>query len=396
MSSGAGKPKAALWKRVVLTLVSTAFSLGIAELAVRALGLTDPVLRDADPVLGWAPIPNADGWWTREGRAHVHITEWGFRGVDAPPGEPPAGTLRVALIGDSYVEARQIALESTIGVQLENDLGCLDRPVEVQAFGVSGFGTAQELLLYGDRVRAYHPDVVLLAFLTGNDVADAVAAIRMDDDPSPYFTLSADGALVLDESFRDSPLFRMRESDSGLLWIRRHSQLVRALRAIGGHGNGAARGELGLSDEVYSPPTSPAWRDAWTLTEALLARLDHDVRADGARFGVVVLSNAIQVDPDRAVRERYRESIHAADLFYPDHRIASAGAQGGYAVLELAPPLLTYAEAHDVELHGFPNTAMGTGHWNEEGHRVAAETTARWLCGNDALGASPRAGDGGP
>jgi hypothetical protein len=379
-------PKPAAWKRALLMLVSTAFSLAIAEAAVRAMGVTDPVLRDADPVLGWAPIPDADGWWTREGHGHVHITEHGFRGVDEAPGRAPEGTLRVALIGDSYVEARQIALESTIGARLEPDLArCLGRPVDVQAFGVSGFGTTQEYLLYRERVAAYHPDLVLLALLTGNDVADEVASIRMDDDPSPYFTRDARGGLVLDTSFRTSEVFRSRTSDSGMLWLRRHSQLVRALRAIGGHGNGAARGELGLSDEAYGPPRTDAWREAWAITEAVLVRFAADVRADGSQFGVVVLSNAIQVDPDAAVRERYRESIGADDLFYPDRRIEAAGARDDYAVLALAPRLRAYAESHGVQLHGFPNTAMGTGHWNEEGHRVASEESARWVCARPEL-----------
>ena len=102
-------------------LCSTLFSLGLAEVAVRVMGITDPVLREADPVLGWAPIPNADGWWTREGRGHVHITQYtDFAAWTLLPGHAAEGGLRVALVGDSYVEARQIALEDTIGVRLES------------------------------------------------------------------------------------------------------------------------------------------------------------------------------------------------------------------------------------------------------------------------------------
>jgi hypothetical protein len=32
----------------------------------------------------------------------------------------------------------------------------------------------------------------------------------------------------------------------------------------------------------------------------------------------------------------------------------------------------TYAQDHQVYFHGFPNTAMGTGHWNQRGNRFAA------------------------
>jgi hypothetical protein len=31
-----------------------------------------------------------------------------------------------------------------------------------------------------------------------------------------------------------------------------------------------------------------------------------------------------------------------------------------------------YAQEHQVYFHGFSNTAMGTGHWNERGNRFAA------------------------
>lgn len=377
----AARPRPALWKRVVLMLVSTLFSLGIAEVAVRALGITDPVFRETDPVLGWRPVAGADGWWTREGRARVVITEYGFRGVAVPPGEPAPGTLRIAVVGDSYIEARQVALEDSFGALLESDLGgCVPARVEVLAFGVSGFGTAQEYLLYRERIAAYHPDVVVLALLTGNDIADNQPDLRPGEGPSPYISVGADGGLVVDESFRDTELFQMRSADSGLLWFRRHSQLVRALYSIGGHGDGASRGELGLSDEIYAAPATDLWRDAWARTEAIVARYARDVREDGGRFVVVTLSNAIQVDPDPDVRERYRETVQSDDLFYPDERIAAAGARDGYPVLSLAPPLLRYAEAHHAWLHGFPNTTMGTGHWNELGHRVAAEETSRWLC----------------
>ncbi len=374
-------PVSTRWKRAALVLFSTLFSLGLAEVAVRVLGITDPVFRETDPVLGWAPVPNADGWWTREGRAHVHITEYGFRGVDVPPGMPTPGTLRVAVVGDSYVEARQVALEDTFGARLQHELGgCAHQPIEVLAFGVSGFGTAQEYLLYRERVAAYHPDVVVLGFLTGNDIADNEPQLRPGGGSSPYFSVGTRGELVLDESFRDSEIFRTRSEDSGLLWLHRHSQLMRLIHGIGGHGDGAMRGELGLSDEIYAAPTDDRWRDAWVRTEAILARFATDVHHDGARFAVVLISNAIQVDPDREVRERYRASIGSEDLSYPNARIVAAGTRDDYPVLDLVPPLREYAEAHRTQLHGFPNTTMGTGHWNELGHRVAAEETSRWMC----------------
>jgi len=34
--------------------------------------------------------------------------------------------------------------------------------------------------------------------------------------------------------------------------------------------------------------------------------------------------------------------------------------------------------------HGFPNTRMGSGHWNEAGNRMAADVVAASLCGNSS------------
>ena len=373
--------RAPLARQLGLASVSLVVSLALAELAVRALGLGEPAFRQPDAVLGWAPVPGAHGRWRREGDADVLITAHGFRGVAVAPGAPRADALRVALVGDSYIEARQVALEASIGGRLGPDLeACAAGPVEVLSFGVSGFGTAQEYLLYRARVAAYAPHLVVLAFLGGNDVADNHPALQSADTARPYFSVDRDDTLVLDASFRESESFRARSEVSTLSSILRSSRLFRALDAVGGHGNGAVRGEIGLSDEVYAPPASDAWRDAWARPEAILRHYAHDVRADGARFAVVALSSATQVDPDPEVRERFRVAVHAESLDYPEQRIAEAGARDGYPVLALPPILRAWAEANDTHLHGFENTALGTGHWNERGHEIASRELARWLC----------------
>jgi hypothetical protein len=155
------------------------------------------------------------------------------------------------------------------------------------------------------------------------------------------------------------------------------------MRLVGGIGRtrrSRERGELGLRDEVYAAPSSDEWRDAWSWTEAILERMNDDVRARGSRFGVVTLSNAIQVDPVADVRAEHARRLGVEDLDYPDRRIAAVGRRAGFSVLTLVPPMRRHAQEQDVQLHGFENTALGTGHWNERGHRVAAELIGEWLC----------------
>ena len=56
----------------------------------------------------------------------------------------------------------------------------------------------------------------------------------------------------------------------------------------------------------------------------------------------------------------------------------------------LAPAMLEYAEANHTYLHGFENKEMGRGHWNQAGHRLAAELIAQTI--ETMLTASTQAG----
>ena len=142
--------------------------------------------------------------------------------------------------------------------------------------------------------------------------------------------------------------------------------------------------EAGIDDAVYSEPATPQWRDAWAITERLFGQLRDEVQGTGARLIVVVLSTDIQVDPDAEMRAEFMRTRGIKDIFYPDRRVAKMAANLGIQSILLAPRLQEIAQREEIYLHGFPNTRMGTGHWNETGHRLAAEVLARDLCSSVA------------
>jgi len=72
--------------------------------------------------------------------------------------------------------------------------------------------------------------------------------------------------------------------------------------------------------------------------------------------------------------------LGVADLNYADRRLGDFAAREGIPVTQLAPALSAYAESHRVFLNGFNAANLGTGHWNETGHRLAGETIAADLC----------------
>jgi len=104
-----------------------------------------------------------------------------------------------------------------------------------------------------------------------------------------------------------------------------------------------------------------------------------EVRAKGAKFLVVTLSNGAQVLPDPNARQQFEKRLGVSDLLYPDNRIRSFGEREGIVVLTLAPELQQYAERNQVFLHGFDKN-IGNGHWNVTGNQVAGELLAKKIC----------------
>ena len=54
-----------------------------------------------------------------------------------------------------------------------------------------------------------------------------------------------------------------------------------------------------LRDEVGLPPTSPEWKEAWRVTEAILRTMRDECRKKGTPFALVTLTRGIQVTPRR-------------------------------------------------------------------------------------------------
>lgn len=381
----------------------------VAETALRVAGYSYPVFYITDLKRGYALKPNAEGWYRKESKVYIRINRDGLR--DREHVQPkPVGTLRIAVIGDSYAEALQVPQENAFWAVMETELQACQqfqgRPIDVINFGVSGYGTAQELITLRERVWDYAPDIVLLAVTTNNDITDNSRALKKTDE-IPYF-IHRDGRLVLDDSFRATRAFQLRQStvNEAGKWVRDHLRVIQAIHE--GHGAikaalaarrapavanepvagpvpaslsgpAAAAADPGIDNMIYRPPGDAIWQEAWRITEELVVLMRDEVRARKATFFLVTLSNGIQVHPDRGAREAFARRVGATDLFYPDLRLKALAERENFPILMLAPELQAYAEQHRVFLHGFGRD-IGNGHWNETGHRIAGELLARWLC----------------
>jgi hypothetical protein len=370
-------------------------ALVIGEIGLRLLGLAKPAFYTYDQYRGWALRPGAQGWDVKEGEAYVRINREGFRGPETTIAKP-AGTVRIAVLGDSFTEAQQVPEDSTFSAVIARSVAACPalrgRKVEVLNFGVNGYGTTQELMTLRHQVWQFSPDIVVLAVFTGNDIMNN--SVTLETERCRPFYVYRDGEMVLAGPLWDSPVTRMQcmmRFESRLRFDPRQSEIIKVLdeswRAVKEHLPGkhhrrheAVGSELGINDVIYKPPADQAWRDAWRVTEGMIEQMNREVKGRGAAFLVLTLSNGIQAWPDPAMRAKYMRRLGVSNLQYPDQRIESLGTHDGFPVLALAPPLSAYADQHHVFLHGFKNTNLGEGHWNELGHHLAGDLIATKLC----------------
>ncbi|HMD42791.1 MAG TPA: hypothetical protein VKH45_06950 [Candidatus Acidoferrum sp.] len=370
----------------------------LAEIALRAARVQfDPQLYRPNRELGWVMRPRASGVVTTETKQYVAINERGFHDKEHSY-EKPINVFRIAVLGNSWTEALQVPLEKNYCSVLEKELvdkRCFGgKPVEVLNFGVAGYSTAQELLELQQEVWKYQPDLVIVALYPARDIANNARDLNNAVDPerSPYFVYRGN-KLVEDDAFQSVAALQPPQiylQNIGYQ-INERSRVLQAIVAVQRFGKirvamasvkdkAEKSGLENLEYAIYAPPSLPAMETAWKVTEGLLMAIRDEVKAHGAKLWIVTLATRPQVIPDASVRRVLMNKIGVQDFSYADDRIKEFGEREGIPVMNLGPALSLYAETHRVYLNGFNEKNFGAGHWNETGHRVAAETIAAELC----------------
>jgi lysophospholipase L1-like esterase len=372
----------------LVVALSLIFALAVVEGALRVLDISYPEFNRLDTKYGWTPRPGADGWYAFEGRTRFAINQDGFRDIDHAI-QKPEGVIRIAVLGDSFTEGREVPLNKTFWKVMEARLqDCAPRgneAFEVLGFGVNGYGAAQELMVLRDKVWKYAPDAVVLAFFTGNDVVNNEPELDRHPDRS-YYRLE-NGALVFDDSRQRSADFGRRKFWTDIKhWFYNRLRTVQVLRQAYLSLKSAYKYRdtplvdqlnAGLQPEIYREPSGP-WVDAWAVTEALVRQIAREAEEGGADFWLATLGNPIQVTAHEALRRKFADSLGVPGLLYPDRRLAKLADTDGLRVVTLVEPLRATAKSLGQSLHG--SSKFAGGHWNTHGHRAAGEVLAGRIC----------------
>lgn len=278
-------PKAV--KAAVLALISALVALAALEVAVRVLRL-DVSASDAlryHPQFGWTLDPDSE--------RTSGITQEGFRHPPVPLGKPP-GVRRLVVLGDSFARGAAYPYEATFAGLLGDWLGGEGDGGErwqVINLGVSGWGTGQQYLALRDIGMAYQPDAVVLQTLPFNDLCNNTLALAhacdTEDSYRPYLVIGDGGELrrTWDQPWRArlrrSALFRLLERRVPALAPPAPEPagdgLTRSRAALDFHRRHAEAAGLEHRVGLYTlrPDESqpPAMREAWTVTDRLIAEI---------------------------------------------------------------------------------------------------------------------------
>lgn len=376
-------------------------------------------LLQEDREIGWVHVPNARLWSPSKGEFEVliRINSKGLHDVEREYAKPP-GTLRVLLLGDSFVEAVQVEIPQNLSSRLQTCLTKqLDRPVEVINAGVIFYGPGDELVFLQSEGLKYQPDLILTGFFVGNDFEN----IQHEEYDSMFLTFGGyryrldNGQLSRYWVSWEEP----EEGEAGPVerWLRRNSRIWHLLKhpesklyrnyideweeELAEQGGGSAVSE----SEAEKPP--PPWyvfayaegfpdspvipeqmQYVWDLWQAILEETRTTVETSGAKYGVFLIPEIAQVDQeayeakvDKLTRKYDMLSVTTWDIEAPNKAIVENLSARGIPVLDLLPPFLAHVSSSDEPLYFAKDY-----HFTPDGHRVAAELLCDWIIDSQLIG----------
>lgn len=377
-----------MFGRLAAVLIGILVPLLLLEAALRVFGPFLPgnydtgayLVRHAE--LGHFHVPGFDGWIKApEFTTRVAISPLGLRDKRTSYAKP-AGTYRVLFLGDSFVEAVQVDMQDGVAERLEVALNQDGRPTEVVNAGVAAYGTGQELLLLDKEGVKYQPDLILLLFFVGNDVANNNYKLELWDGNlklalKPYFTLEKDGSLRLIPGPPPNPpgdvTQRLRDCcvlynvvETGVMNKLNQDYPRERLEAIGGLRTPLAG--------LYDKQPEGEWLRAWQTSEALLARIRDRAAEIGAPLVIAGAPEWRALDAAAWREEIEKNNPRSTRLTSgrlepaaPTDQLAAVAARLGVQYVDLLQPLQQEYERGNRGLYfDFDK------HWTAAGHAVAA------------------------
>jgi hypothetical protein len=320
-----------------------------------------------DPVLGNHYVPDQTGEFIKahgeEIRTRYRINKSGWNSHRDYQEGKPDDVFRIAVIGDSYVEAFQVDVDRSFPFLLEKRLNKVAGAVEVYAYGHSGANLIQYLAVLRHAACKAHPDLVVVNIVP-NDLEESLQGFARVDN---WSVRPVDGGFDL-----------VPPRPSGGLWLKRlvrHSALARYLIVNLEIQRGASavedlfRGDLREYEANVDVSRNVLLKDREALDRFLryaLGALFETTKGCDARLLLVLDANRQAIYAGEDPRE---SRIHIMN-----QAVMDVAGDLGVWVVDLAE---VFSAAWAAENQRFDHELDG--HWNRHGHSLVADAIKTWL-----------------
>lgn len=381
MSTREAAGKGEIFGKLLLSVGAIAVTLIALEIAVRLNVRERRYSYPAgmfvlDPETRHRLAPNFSGILQyNEFETQVHTNGLGMRDVES--NRPQSGRTRILVMGDSYTFGHGVEGKESFPKRLESLLneGNPGRVVEVLNGGVPGYSTVQEVRLLRRLLPKIQPDIVIIAFYSGNDLEFNDLSITFDQSGLGL----VDGEIVERESEPDSHFHRVK------MVLARYSSLYRFItrRIHASPTLGRLAYRTGLSTQDYQLPFKieqfsrvPTARveDRWRDTETVLHTFQSLCARQRCIPLIATIPDGVQYDEDLWARfiHEYGLDPHAYDPDIVRRRLSDVADKLSIGVIDLSSSLANHSRT--APLHHARD-----GHWNAHGHAVAARGLAEFL-----------------
>ena len=347
------------WLRLALGAGATIALLLIAgEVAARLfLPVSDIPWHEGDPLLGYRLRGNQAGHCRGEhGLVSFRLNALGWNNDHEYDTPRQKGRARIAILGDSYVESLYVGRGRRFFDLLEERLGTAGHPTEVFTYGVSGYGTGQEMLLLESEVERHAPDAVVVIF-TPPDLVETACALAPSPEVPCFFGADAD-SLDYRRAVPHQPNRRARALMSSALL--RYAAID--LDLLDSFQRWRAR-NVRFAPMMYALHPPEKWQEAWIVVEACLTRMARRCRARGIPF-LVIPQPVIALESIRDIEAM----PDGGDPELPARRLKELAQRESFAFFDLSGAF----PGCDLKTGYDRFRAPRFGHWNEEAHAAVA------------------------
>jgi hypothetical protein len=323
--------------------------------------------------------PNSKFFYTKSCfQNQVEVNSEGFHDTK-PSIEKQAGTYRILVVGDSYVEALQVPTDKTFYNLLEQKLNneFPDKKFEVYGIGKSGNGTYQNYQYYQAYGEKYKPDLIIDSFLVGNDFRDdSLELSKLFSKEAGYDVVNVrtfakfddQGNLVNPDEKLNAPeqnvVKKIAEKSVFLTWAYRSYREILNRKYF--NANSSEPQSLPILDnQVYLKSYPDVWNEAWQIENNLLRTFNNTASKNGSKFLLVSLTEGYRINP---------EPNENLDYDKPENKLNEISTAEHFSYL----PLLPVFRQLNKETGENPHLECD-GHWNETGHLWAANTIFDYL-----------------